>query len=327
VTSTSTDVFISHSSSDRDRATELANFLAARGINAWVASHDVSAGRDWAQQIVDAIRSCKAIVVLVSAKANASDHVAREIRLATTNGKPILPVCLEEVLPARALEYDLALLHRVDAFVPPFDQHLERIHQHLVVLLEGGPISQPPVPESARPPAASRLAPVIPGVLAVGVVVAALLAYATGFGRPQPTPPPTGPAASTDLGAGTDLPPPKVVLEFVDVGTDAVHAEGSYENLVVGRDNVLLIGQPRDASDANWLPVTAQLHPSAESAGLQAGRWEATRPAGTEGRRYRWYAVIAPTGAAGGVGLQNDLNEKGPQSEFVEAVSEEWTSP
>jgi hypothetical protein len=129
------DLFISYSSADTAAAREMRRHLEAAGYSCWMAPDDVRGMDPWAEQILEAIEGCRVMIVLLSASANASRHVSREVNLALGKGKAILPVRIEEVPPEGALEYLLSLVQRVDAFPPPFRTHLEQIQAHLAAVL------------------------------------------------------------------------------------------------------------------------------------------------------------------------------------------------
>ena len=123
----SLDLFISHSSVDAGAARELRAELEAAGYSCWMAPDDVTGTDTWAEQILGAIEQCRAMIVLVSAGANASTHVSREVSLALGRKRALLPVRIEAVSPQGPLEYLLSLVQRVDAFPPPIASHRARI--------------------------------------------------------------------------------------------------------------------------------------------------------------------------------------------------------
>jgi hypothetical protein len=306
------DVFISHASADRVPAAELRRQLETRGIACWMAPDDVRGPASWAEQIVAAIERSRVVVVLISAAANASAHVAREVNLAHARAKAVLPVRLADVQPAGALEYLVTLVQRVDAFPPPADRHFERVAERVAALLEQ------PLPPRAAPSRRSRPAAGLltrPTVVAgAGIALLALLVVAVLLRPPGAIDP--GETSSPTTPSGT------VTLDSVITEPSGVRAEGSYTNLRVGRDGVLFIGQPVDAS-ASWLPVWATLLPSSQSAGLESGRWQAVRPAVEGG--FRWYAVMGPASSGAGPVLA-DIREQGPESALILARSEPKTT-
>lgn len=131
------DLFISHNSKDRTLALEVRRACEAAGHSCWMAPDDVGGPGTWAEQILEAIEGCRVLIVLLSARANRSVHVAREVELAVARGTPILPIRIESVAPSGALKYLLTLIQRVDAFPPPFARHESAVMHHVRALLEG----------------------------------------------------------------------------------------------------------------------------------------------------------------------------------------------
>jgi len=164
------DLFVSYSSDDGDVARDLRPVLEAGGYSCWMAPDDISGTGTWAEQILDAIESCRALLVLVSGNANASPHVSREVNLALARKRPILPIRIEDVAPGGALEYLLSLVQRVDAFPPPIQQHGTLILKRLASVLRSSD-TEPVATEATqtkpatkprgatRPRAAARRAP------------------------------------------------------------------------------------------------------------------------------------------------------------------------
>jgi hypothetical protein len=107
--------FISHSSRDLQKATELCHLLEQRGLSCWIAPRNVIGGHEYADEIVRGIAESASMVVLVSSHSNLSNHVLREVEQAVRMGKPIFPILLEKVQLRRALDYYLAPIHWIEA--------------------------------------------------------------------------------------------------------------------------------------------------------------------------------------------------------------------
>ncbi len=133
------DLFISHSSGDAPVARELRAALEVAGYACFMAPDDVTGTGTWTEQILDAIATSRAMVVLVSAQANRSTHVAREVNLALGRGHPVLPIRIEPVGPTGSLEYLLSLVQRVDAFPPPIASHADAILRRINAILRNAP--------------------------------------------------------------------------------------------------------------------------------------------------------------------------------------------
>jgi TolB-like protein len=106
------DIFISYSHTDSDHALSLAERLRGQGISVWIDQHGIEAASSWSKEIVQAIDTCKALVVLLSNRSIASDNVVREVSLAFEGKKSIVPVDLEEVTLTPDFRYQLAGIQR-----------------------------------------------------------------------------------------------------------------------------------------------------------------------------------------------------------------------
>ena len=129
------DVFISHASEDKAIADAVCATLEQRRVRCWIAPRDIPAGADWPTQIVGAIKTSRAMVLVFSSRANLSPHIAREVERAVGYGIPIVPFRIEDVLPEGSLEYNLATVHWLDALPPPADRHIHRLADTVVGLL------------------------------------------------------------------------------------------------------------------------------------------------------------------------------------------------
>ena len=150
------DVFISYSSVDKPVADAACARLEAAGIRCWIAPRDITPGTDWSISIVDAIVAARVMVLVFSSHANASEQVKREVERAVSKGLAIVPIRIEDVTPARGLDYFLSTPHWLDAMTPPLEQHLDYLAQSVGFLLERNPAPPPARPASAaairRPP-------------------------------------------------------------------------------------------------------------------------------------------------------------------------------
>jgi hypothetical protein len=121
------DVFISYSHHDKPRADSVCATLEAKGIRCWIAPRDVIPGQEWGEALVDAIRSSRVMVLVFSSHANESPQIRREVQLAVSTETVLIPFRIEDVAPARSLEYFLGAPHWLDAMTPPLEAHLERL--------------------------------------------------------------------------------------------------------------------------------------------------------------------------------------------------------
>lgn len=130
------DVFISHSSKDKQIADAMCNKLESSGIRCWIAPRDILPGRKWSEAIVQAIGESGLMLLIFSTSANTSDHIEREVEIAANKRKLILPFRVEDVEPSGALEYYLRTPHWLDALTPPMEKHLNQLVESVRQLLQ-----------------------------------------------------------------------------------------------------------------------------------------------------------------------------------------------
>jgi adenylate cyclase len=106
------DIFISYSSHDREKAEQLTELLASAGLSVWIDNAALNAAASWSKEIVEAINGCKVFVVLLSPASLDSHNVIKEVALASEKRKKILPLDLEPVSLTSDFEYQLAGIQR-----------------------------------------------------------------------------------------------------------------------------------------------------------------------------------------------------------------------
>lgn len=119
-------IFISHSSRDRETADRLVKDLERRGIPCWISSRDIGLGEDYQGAIVTALEAAPAMLLLFSTNANNSREIPRELSLASTRRKPMIPVRLEDIIPSGAIEYQLTNAQFIDLF-QNYNEAIERL--------------------------------------------------------------------------------------------------------------------------------------------------------------------------------------------------------
>src|SRR6516165_5225118 len=86
------DVFISYSTKDKPVADAVCASLEGHGIRCWIAPRDIIPGMDWGGSIVEAIESARLMVLVLSASADASPQILREVERAVNKGVRIIPL-------------------------------------------------------------------------------------------------------------------------------------------------------------------------------------------------------------------------------------------
>jgi|GEM_PF-7006643 len=153
------DVFISHSSKDNQVAAAIVHHLESLGIRCFLAKDKIPAGANWPGQLTTAIRSSKALVLIVSEDSNKSDPVLKEINLASSSGLHIVQFKVAKVALNPDLEFHLANKHWIDAIDPPEALRIEELGSAMCRLLSieakgpfgpGGGGTREPTKTSAR---------------------------------------------------------------------------------------------------------------------------------------------------------------------------------
>ena len=106
------DVFISYTTEDLDRAQYIKGFLESNGISCWLAPAEIHGSQDFTKQIPSAIRGAKAFLLMMSAAAQRSKWVKRELGFADKYDIPMYTFFLE----------DCVLKDEFD-FILQFNQH------------------------------------------------------------------------------------------------------------------------------------------------------------------------------------------------------------
>jgi hypothetical protein len=195
------DVFISYSSLDKTAADAACAALESNGIRCWIAPRDVTPGAEWGEAIILAINQCRVMVLVFSANANNSPQIRREVERAVSKGLPIIPLRIENIVPARSLEYFIGDVHWLDALTPPLETHLQRLAETIKALLQVGATTTAAASNSASiatPPVAM---PRKSGIAALAIAGACILAAAGGISawwfNGAHTPPPASPPQPT----------------------------------------------------------------------------------------------------------------------------------
>src|SRR5262249_31946565 len=102
------DVFLSYSTQDAPIAERLYRSLVEAGLACWMAGHSIAPGEPWDEAIMAALPASRLVVLVLSAHADASHQVRKEIEIADNRRIPVLPVRLEAIRPTGSLELHLS---------------------------------------------------------------------------------------------------------------------------------------------------------------------------------------------------------------------------
>jgi hypothetical protein len=131
-------VFISHSTADRRAADAICGALEDAGIPCWIAPRNVEPGKDWASEIMSGLAASRLMVLVVSASAQESADVGRELERAAAQKVPIVPFRIDGVALTPAFQYFLAKVQWLDAQSGPLEDRLSDLTGVVQRALAGG---------------------------------------------------------------------------------------------------------------------------------------------------------------------------------------------
>jgi len=123
------EVFICYASSDKSVADRICVFLESQGVRCWIAPRDVLPGSAYLPEVLEALVRSRVVVLVLSANANASPHVLKEVERAVRNGVPVIPIRIEAVVPTKRLNYFIGAAQCLDSMDGPVETHLQHLPQ------------------------------------------------------------------------------------------------------------------------------------------------------------------------------------------------------
>jgi hypothetical protein len=111
------DVFISHTSKNKQAADAICHVLEENGVRCWIAPRDIPPGSKYGEQITKGIRDCKVFLLVFSGEVNRAPAVEKELeRAALGYKKPVIPFCIEDAPMNDNIEFFVSDVHRIEAF-------------------------------------------------------------------------------------------------------------------------------------------------------------------------------------------------------------------
>ena len=183
----SPSVFISYASADGAIARRVCETLEARGISCWIAPRNVPPGMDYGQAIIDGIKKCRVMLVLLSLDSGASRYVAREVERAVSHQVSLLPVRLASIEIPDQLEFFLGSCQWFDLLPPTAAKHLDKLGDAVARLVDAtDEAGNEPVKALAKSGGGPKKRTWFV-VAATALTVASVLAFQA-FRHPAPTP-------------------------------------------------------------------------------------------------------------------------------------------
>lgn len=117
--------FISYSTHNKEIAFRIVEELEKRGLKCYIAPRDITPGKDYACEIVDAIKTQDMVTLIFTKESNISGYVLREINSAVLHNKTIIPYKIDDSVPSDAMEFYLGVTHWITA--PDFKGGLDAL--------------------------------------------------------------------------------------------------------------------------------------------------------------------------------------------------------
>lgn len=89
-------IFVSHSSKDKKWALFLKQLLSSAKVSVYIAEFDLEPGSKISDNIIKQIRHCNHFILLWSKRSKKSSYVEKEIFLAKSEDKKILPILIQQ---------------------------------------------------------------------------------------------------------------------------------------------------------------------------------------------------------------------------------------
>lgn len=161
-------VFISYKVEDFSQADSVRATLEANGFPCWMAPMSLPGGSSYAVEIPKAIKSAACVVLVLSARAQTSKWVSREIDRALNENVTVLPFMIEDCLLTPEFEFYLTNVQQYSAY-DNYEDSLKRLLTNVAVLFDSDRTEFTTVPSKAAPK---------PRRLSVTAVVCALIVAA-----------------------------------------------------------------------------------------------------------------------------------------------------
>ena len=129
------DVFISHSSINKNVADAICADFEQHKIKCWYAPRDIMAGESWPSAIKHGIEEAEILILVFSEKANESRQVINEVSLAYNQGKTIIPFKIANTPMNDDFDYFLNRVHWLDAVTQPLEESITAMRKYVENIL------------------------------------------------------------------------------------------------------------------------------------------------------------------------------------------------
>jgi hypothetical protein len=155
------EVFISFKSEDIDFAEKICDDLGSKGFKCWISSRGIRGGQAHQEAITNALLDASVLVLVFSSAADKSDEIIKELSIASQYKKHVIPVRIEDFLPAKGSKfiYELASRQYIDLF-KNWEREIEHLANDIRFLITGPSVDIQGDPERKLPPHNTEIADV-----------------------------------------------------------------------------------------------------------------------------------------------------------------------
>lgn len=124
------DIFISYSRKDKDTVDTIVEKLKEQGFSVWIDTYGIESGEAFRGIIVDAIENAEIVLFFSSEASNSSEWTKKEIALAVSSKKYVIPIKLDTSKYNRSIRLDLIDLDYIDLTNPQNQKpYLDRLYR------------------------------------------------------------------------------------------------------------------------------------------------------------------------------------------------------
>ncbi len=109
-----TKLFISYAHLDSDIVLDISGQLQVAGYEVWIDKFGIQGGDLWVSAIVTGISDCDIFLLFISSKSILSDYIRRELDIAFSEKRKIIPIKIEQADIPQGWRYQLAGLQYID---------------------------------------------------------------------------------------------------------------------------------------------------------------------------------------------------------------------
>lgn len=120
-------VFVSYSRRNKEIVDRIVGELSRATMDVWIDREDIKAGNSWRVQIVQAIDTCDAFILMLSAHSAISENVHKEINLAQDSKRKTFVLLLERIQLPAEIRYQLAGLQFIDVEELGYEEAVRRL--------------------------------------------------------------------------------------------------------------------------------------------------------------------------------------------------------